>query len=95
MPEFTQLALPGFPVRVILSMHFTVPSEPARVHCQADYPTDYLEQALVMRSVEGRMTIEELLSVGCTLLESVIEATCAQPSSGPIAEHVAGIPGGS
>lgn len=72
MPEFVQLALPGFPVRIIVSALWESADRPCTIRATADAPSDQFSSQVVGVDTEGLMTWEELQDAMETLLAHVL-----------------------
>lgn len=80
MPEFTQLPLPGMPVRFVVSAVWESGDRPCTVRATLDVPSDQFSSQIIGYDTEGRMTLDELQAAMETLLDAVIRA---HPDSTP------------
>lgn len=69
--KFQQLALPGMPVRIVLSAVWTGPTTPCTVRASLDAPSDQFSSVMEGIDVEGLFTLEELVDVIVTLVYEV------------------------
>lgn len=68
MPETTQLPLPGMPLRFIVSAVWEAADRPATIRATVDTPSDQYCSQFVGHDTQGRMTLEELADLMCTML---------------------------
>jgi len=73
MPEFVQPTLPGMPVRIVVSAVYEDATRPCTVRATLDTPTDQFSSQITGFDTEGRMTLDELESVMCTLLSELLD----------------------
>ena len=68
MPEFTQLPLPGMPLRIVVSAVWESGDRRATIRATVDAPSDEYSSMVRGFDTEGKFTPEELLDAMAMLL---------------------------
>lgn len=72
MLEFTQLQLPGMPVRIVVSAVWESADRPCTVRATVDAPSDQYSSQVIGSDTEGLMTWDELGAAMELLLDHVM-----------------------